>query len=172
MEPVEIFRNNIRHLIEQSGLTQLHIAGGIGESPQKLNDYLKGRINWGEQKRLKLSNFLKVDYHSLYNEKFTAGVVATIGISSETGYEIIRKQTGPKQDTGREHPKDTEKPAQPDPDLLAQVIEGVEGYLHDHRRALEPKLKAQLVSLLYDYFSKTGEKVDKRKVESYLKLVA
>jgi hypothetical protein len=175
MDPVDIFRKNIERLIRQRGLVQSHVAAAIDETPQKLNNYLKGRINWGEQKRLKLSNFLKVDYHSLYNKEFTAGATAGIGFGATAGYEIIRKQprTNPDAPAEKNEPSnDAETPAQPDPDLLAQVIEGVEDYLHDNKRALEPKLKAQLVSLLYEYFAKTGEKVDKKKVESYLKLVA
>lgn len=66
MEHADIFRKNVLSIIEDRGLKQKHIAGAIGESPQKLNDYLKGRIGWGEVKRGKLARFLKVPYADFY----------------------------------------------------------------------------------------------------------
>lgn len=59
-----------------------------------------------------------------------------------------------------------------DPTLLEQVIEGVESHLSEARKILSPDLKAQLITLLYDYFLKTEEKVHQKKIVSYLKLVS
>lgn len=64
------------------------------------------------------------------------------------------------------------EPPQLNPVLLKQVIEGVEIYLKEGKSVLPPEIKARLISLLYDYYAKTGEEVDRRKVVSYIKLVA
>jgi hypothetical protein len=74
--------------------------------------------------------------------------------------------------TGEEFSNPKDGPTPLDPVILKQVIEGVESYLEDIKKVLSPELKARLISLLYDYFAKTGEQVHRRKVESYLKLVA
>ena len=78
MEPAEIFRHNVIKIIEKQKLVQASVAGKIMETPQSFNDYLKGRINWGEKKRKKLASYLNVDYFQLYNQEFSAE--ATSGI--------------------------------------------------------------------------------------------
>lgn len=70
MEPVEIFRKNVSRVISSRSLLQVKIAEGIDEPARKLNDYLKGRINWGEQKRIKLAKYLGLDYHRLYDPQY------------------------------------------------------------------------------------------------------
>ena len=90
MEPAEIFRHNVIRIIEEKKFVQASIAADLNESPQSLNDYLKGRINWGEKKRKKLAGYLKVDYHQLYNQELPAGVVCGIKLGAKFGVEHIR----------------------------------------------------------------------------------
>jgi len=57
-------------------------------------------------------------------------------------------------------------------EVLAQVIEGVEEFLRDEEKELEPDTKARLISLLYEHFSKAKEEPNQKTIENYLKLVA
>ena len=77
MEPAEIFRRNVSKEIERRGLSQTKVADAINDTPQRLNDYLKGRINWGETKRLKLAKYLNIYYHRLYDPGFPAVTTQT-----------------------------------------------------------------------------------------------
>jgi len=56
--------------------------------------------------------------------------------------------------------------------VLTKVIRGVEEYLQKAKKDLEPEAKGRLISLLYNYFIKTGEEPDQKTIVSYLKLVA
>lgn len=90
MEPSDIFRDNVYRLIKREKLVQAHIAEQIGEKPQSFNDYLKGRIGWGEEKRKKLAAYLEVEYHELYNQHFMAGTTAGIKLGEEADADVIR----------------------------------------------------------------------------------
>jgi hypothetical protein len=59
-----------------------------------------------------------------------------------------------------------------DLEVMTGVIKGVEKYLQDQKKTLDPDKKARLISLLYDHFTKTGEAVNQKTVVSYLRLVA
>lgn len=59
-----------------------------------------------------------------------------------------------------------------DIETLAAVIKGVEDYLKDGKKELDPETKARLVSLIYERFAKTGEEPNQETIVSYLKLVA
>jgi len=57
-------------------------------------------------------------------------------------------------------------------EVLTKVIEGVEEFLRDEEKELEPDIKARLISLLYEHFSKAKEEPNQKTIENYLKLVA
>ena len=57
-------------------------------------------------------------------------------------------------------------------EVLTKVIKGVDESLWKGKKDLEPDIKARLVSLLYERFSKIGEEPDQKTIVSYLKLVA
>lgn len=59
-----------------------------------------------------------------------------------------------------------------DLNLVGQIIETVEELLQEEGTNLEPAKKRQLIELLYKYFIKTGEGIDKQTTRDYLKLVA
>jgi len=64
------------------------------------------------------------------------------------------------------------EPAALETEVLAQVVEGVEEFLRDEKKELEPDIKARLISLLYEHFSKAKEEPNQKTIENYLKLVA
>jgi len=57
-------------------------------------------------------------------------------------------------------------------DVMTQVIQGVEEFLRDEEKELEPDIKARLISLLYEHFLKAKEKPNQKTIGNYLKLVA
>lgn len=57
------------------------------------------------------------------------------------------------------------------PDVLRQVIEGIEETLGAHRQRLTPEKKAELIALLYEQFARAG-RVDRPTIGRFLKLVA
>ena len=67
---------------------------------------------------------------------------------------------------------DQSVPASLEIEVLTKVVKGVEEYLEEAEKELEPDIKARLISLLYERFAKTGEEPDQKTVVSYLKLVA
>jgi transcriptional regulator with XRE-family HTH domain len=90
MKPAEIFRNNVNALIEKKKLKQVRIAEAIGEDSQGLNGYLRGRIGWSEEKRLKLAVYLEMDYHELCNPEFIVEIKEGIGFHDEVQAELIK----------------------------------------------------------------------------------
>ena len=153
MEPSEIFRDNVYRIIKARKLVQAHIAEQIGEKPQSFNDYLKGRIGWGETKRKKLAKHLNVDYHQLYDKSFLSSAAAGLGFGVEAGAEIIRK-------------------GQVDPSQLKEILEAVDAYLAKAGKSLDMDKKSRLVALLYDRFAETDEQASQEKIRHYLKLIA
>ena len=59
-----------------------------------------------------------------------------------------------------------------DVDLLAGVIEGVESELHTRQMVLVHDKKSRVIALLYDYFIKTNQRVDRNKIKDYLSLIS
>ena len=160
MGPSDIFRQNVLRIIKENGIMQKHVAEKIGEPPPKFNDYLRGRINFGEAKRVKLAKFLNVPYAELY---------------------IEHDQNRPKPDSLDSIRQNAWK-LKPDSkfegygpleiELLIGIIKGIEDYLSETDLVLDPDKKARLISLLYERFARTGEDLNQKTVVSYLKLVA
>ncbi len=57
------------------------------------------------------------------------------------------------------------------PEVLKQVIEGVEELLKRKKRMLAPAIKADLVVVLYEHYSQTGTTVENVTIERFLRLV-
>jgi transcriptional regulator with XRE-family HTH domain len=58
-----------------------------------------------------------------------------------------------------------------DTETLAGVISGIEKTLAEQRKELPPETKAELIILLYEYFTETGS-FSEEKIDRYLKLVS
>jgi len=56
--------------------------------------------------------------------------------------------------------------------LLWNIIEAIEEGLAKLKRKSDPKRKAGIIALLYEIYSKSGEKVDKEQIFAHLRLVA
>lgn len=101
---------------------------------------------------------------------------------SSTFYKNLKKQypwvniewliTGEGEPDLRKTMIQTSTPPPVDIELLKSVIAGVEEGLENIGKELDPERKAQLITLLYEHFHKSGEKTDSETVLRYLTLVA
>lgn len=57
------------------------------------------------------------------------------------------------------------------PELLQRVVEGVEELLLAKRLRVAPPKKGELIAVLYEHYSKTGQVVEKETTERFLRLV-
>ena len=94
MEPTEMFRSSLRYMLENSGCSQADLARTLGVAPQRINDYLKCRVNLSELKRQEASNFFDMTYlemltlgHRLETSKKTKKEPSPLIVQTRTGKE-------------------------------------------------------------------------------------
>lgn len=81
---------------------------------------------------------------------------------AEAGVDVLYIVTGDRK---------TAAPSTFNPALLRDVVEGAEVALRSKRTKLAPAKKAELITLLYEYFKGAGA-VDRAAVDRFLRLVA
>lgn len=74
--------------------------------------------------------------------------------------------------TGKKNTPNPDEEPLIDIELLKRIIARVETNLTRKRQELDPEKKAELISLLYEYFTKTSGEVGAEIVERFLRLVA
>ena len=137
---------------------------------------LMSYVGFGDRKQTRFAEEVGVSpsfLSDVLNKKSGPSYGLIYGIAKlYTNVNIIWLMTGDGELFLNQPPKIDQNSTTPvDDAILEQVIECVEIHLDKLKRTLKPEFKARLIMLLYDYFSKTGEKVDGGKVASYLKLV-
>ncbi len=89
MTPPEIIRKNVKAILKARGLKQADVAKAIKEDAQGFNGFLRGRLGWSEKKRIKLADWLNVEYHDLLNPHLLVGLDGDIGFSAEADTEFV-----------------------------------------------------------------------------------
>jgi transcriptional regulator with XRE-family HTH domain len=62
MDPSDLFRKAVYHLLKEKKMTQLSLAKQLKVSPPNLNDFLKGGRNYSDKKKIKIAEILGTTY--------------------------------------------------------------------------------------------------------------
>lgn len=93
MEPTEIFKISFRRLLNETNTTQVDIAKHLNVKPRSVNDYLGGRVNYSEQRRMLIAQYFGKTYLGMLQlgHKLTTGTEPIAPDTSVNLKDVVSK---------------------------------------------------------------------------------
>lgn len=70
MDPIDNFRKNLAKILTTRKIKQVDVAREIGISASELNDFLKGRKGFSEERLCKICGAIQVEFSDMVSESY------------------------------------------------------------------------------------------------------